>query len=79
MSGCSCSVGSGSTSSRSVCGFFSFSNPGTHVVAPPSSLVKCLWEVFVWGFWVLFLSCVCVSGPGVLFSVGVCVCVCVTC
>jgi len=28
--------------------------------------------VFVWGFGVLFLSCVCVSG--VLFSVGVCVC-----
>jgi len=20
------------------------------VVAPPSSVVKCLWEVFVWGF-----------------------------
>jgi len=35
------------------------------VVAPPSSVVKCLWEVFVWGFGVLFLSCVCV-----------CVCVC---
>jgi len=29
------------------------------VVAPPSSVVKCLWEVFVWGFGLLFLSCVC--------------------
>jgi len=28
--------------------------------------------VFIWGFGVLFLSCVCVSG--VVFSVGVCVC-----
>jgi len=46
------------------------------VVAPPSSVVKCLWEVFVGGFGVLFLSCVCVSVTGVLFSVGVCVCVC---
>jgi len=45
----------------------------------PSSVVKCLWEVFVWGFGVLFLSCVCVSVSGVLFSVGVCMCVCVTC
>jgi len=44
------------------------------VVAPPSSVVKCAWEVFAWGFGVLLLSCVCVSG--VLFSVGVCVCVC---
>jgi len=35
------------------------------------SVVKRLWGVFVWGFGVLFLSCVCVSG--VLFSVGVCV------
>jgi len=33
-------------------------------------------KVFVLGFGVLFLSCmcVCVSVPGVLFSVGVCVC-----
>ena len=44
------------------------------VVAPPSSNVKCLWEVFVWGFGVLFLSCVFVSVSGVLLSVGVCVC-----
>jgi len=44
------------------------------VVAPPSSVVKCLWEVFVWGFGVFFLTCVCVSVSGVLFSVGVCVC-----
>jgi len=43
-------------------------------VAPPSSVVKCLWEVFVRGFGVLFLSCACVSVSGVLFSVGVCVC-----
>jgi len=34
---------------------------------------ECLWGVFVWGFGVLFLSCVCVSVSGVLFSVGVCV------
>ena len=47
---------------------------GRTVVAPPSSVVKCLWEVFVWGFGVLFLPCVCVSVSGVLFSVGVCVC-----
>jgi len=41
---------------------------------PPSSVIKCLWEVFVWGVRVLFL-CACVSLSGVLFSVGVCVCV----
>jgi len=46
------------------------------IVAPPSSVVKCLCEVLVWGFGVLFLSCACVSVPGVLLSVGVCVCVC---
>ena len=40
------------------------------VVAPPSSVVKCLWEVFVWG--VVLVVCVCVSVSGVLFSVGVC-------
>jgi len=45
------------------------------VVSPPSSVVKCLWEVFIWGFGVVFLSCACVSVPGVLFAVGVCVCV----
>jgi len=33
-----------------------------------SSVVKYSWEVFVWGFGVLFLSCVCVSVSGVLFS-----------
>ena len=48
---------------------------GESVVAPPSSVVKCLWKVFVWGFRVLFLSCACVSVSGVLFSVGVYVCV----
>jgi len=42
------------------------------VVAPPSSVVKCLWEVFVWG--VVLVVCVCVSVLGVLFSVGVCAC-----
>jgi len=46
------------------------------VVAPPSSVVKCLWGVFVWGL--VCCSCrVCVSVSGVLFSVAVCVCVCV--
>jgi len=44
------------------------------LVAPPSSVVKCFWGVFVRGFEVLFLSSVCVSVSGVLFSVGVCVC-----
>jgi len=44
------------------------------VVAPASSVVKCLSEVFIWGFGVLFLPCLCVSVSGVLFSVGVCVC-----
>jgi len=42
------------------------------VVAPPSSVVKCLWEVFVWG--VVLVLCVCVSVSGVLFSVGGFVC-----
>ena len=42
--------------------------------APPSSVIKCLRAVFVLGFGVLFLSCVCVSVSGVLFSVGLCVC-----
>ena len=45
------------------------------VAAPPSSVVKWLWGMFVWGFGVLFLSCACVSVSGVLFSVGVYVCV----
>jgi len=47
------------------------------VIAPPSSVVKCLWDVFVWVFGVLFLSCACVSVWGVLFSLSLCVCVCV--
>jgi len=34
-----------------------------------------LWEVFVWGFGVLFLWCACLSVSRVLFSVGVCACV----
>jgi len=44
------------------------------VVAPPSSVVTCLWEVLVWGF--VLVVCVCVSVSGVLCPV--CVCVCVT-
>ena len=39
----------------------------------PSTETECLWEVFVWWFGVLFLSCGCVSMSGVVFSVGVCV------
>jgi len=39
-------------------------------VYPASSVVKCVCGVFVWGFGVLFLSCVYVSG--VLFYVDVC-------
>jgi len=30
------------------------------VVVPPSSVVKCVYEVFVWGLGVLFVSDVCV-------------------
>jgi len=44
------------------------------VVAPPSSIVKCLWGVFVLGICgFVLVVCVCVSVSGVLFSVGVCV------
>jgi len=43
----------------------------------PSSVVKGLWEVFVWGFGVLFLSCVCVGVGGIVLCR--CVCVSVTC
>jgi len=46
------------------------------VVAPPSSVVKCFWEVFVWGFGVLFVSCVCVGVGGAVLCRCVCVCVC---
>jgi len=38
-----------------------------------ASVVKCLWEEFVWGFGVVFLSCVCVGVGGVVL----CRCVCV--
>ena len=38
-------------------------------VAPPSSVVKCLWEVFVWGFLLVVRVCVPVSG---VFSLSVC-------
>ena len=44
------------------------------VVAQPSSVVKCLWEVFVWGFGVLFLSCACVCRCRGCCSLSVCVC-----
>jgi len=50
---------------------FSFTTQVRTVVAAPSSVVKCLWEVFVRG--VVLVVCVCVSLSGVLFSVGVCV------
>jgi len=52
-----------------------FTQVARTVVAPPSSVVKCLWEVLVWGFGVVFLSCACVSVSGVLFSLSLCVCV----
>ena len=42
--------------------------------SPRINPIKCLWEVLVWGFGVLFLLFVCVSVSGVLFSVVVCVC-----
>jgi len=38
--------------------------------------VKCLWEVFVWGFGVLFLLCACVCRCRGCCSLSVCVCVC---
>jgi len=47
------------------------------VVAAPSSVVKCLWEVFVWG--VVLVVCVCVCRCRGCCSLSVCVCVCVTC
>ena len=59
---------------RTKCIYEARVNPQTHTPKP-----KCFVhvnEVFVWGFGVLFLSCVCVSVSGVLFSVCVCVCVC---
>jgi len=43
------------------------------VVAPPSSVAKRLWEVFVWGFGVVFLSCACVGVGGVVLCRYVCV------
>ena len=44
--------------------FFSFSKARALLsvcgrCAPPSSVLKCVREVFVWGFGVLFLSCMC--------------------
>ena len=43
------------------------------VVAPPSSFVKCLWGVFVWGGCCSCRVCVCWG----CCSLSVCVCVCV--
>jgi len=37
------------------------------------SIVKCLWEVFGWGFGVLFLSCACVCRCRGCCSLSVCV------
>ena len=42
----------------------------------PSSVVKCLLVVFVWGFGVVYLSCACVCRCR---GVVLCRCVCVTC
>jgi len=42
-----------------------------NIVTPPS-VVKFLWGMFIWGFGVLFLSCVCVSVLGCC-SLSVCV------
>jgi len=70
-----------SASARSVLELCSATDP-THTPAQKESpdlvLTPVLYcgGVFVWGFGLLFLSCVCVSMSGVLFSV-VCVCVCV--
>jgi len=67
---------------------FSCSEVARTVVAPPSSVVECLWEVFVGVWGVVLVVCVCVgvggvvlcrcvcSVPGVLLSV---VCECVSC
>ena len=44
------------------------------VVAPPSSVVKCLWEVFVWGVVLVVCVCVCVVVGGVVLCRCVCVC-----
>jgi len=44
------------------------------VVAAPSSVVKCLWEVFVRG--VVLVVCVCVCRCRGRCSLSVCVCVC---
>ena len=47
-----------------VCDLFFFLQIGeagqglTRCVSILSSVVKCLWEVFVWGFGMLFVSCV---------------------
>ena len=43
------------------------------VTAPPSSVVECLWGVFVCRFGVLFVSCVCVGVGGAVLCRFVCV------
>jgi len=40
----------------------------------PSSVVKCLWEVFVWGVVLVVCVCVCVVVGGVVLCQCVCVC-----
>jgi len=64
--------------------FFSFSKARALLsvcgrCAPPSSVLKCVREVFVWGFGVLFLSCMCECRCWGCCSLFRCVCVCVTC
>ena len=59
----------GRTISRTISTALRTSTKNSDMFRGASGVVKCLWEVFVWGFGVLFLSCVSVSG--VLFSVGV--------
>jgi len=53
----------------------SVSSVARTVVAPPSSVVKCLWVMFVWG--VVLVVCVCRCRGWCSLSVCVCVCVCV--
>ena len=49
--------------------------PSAGVALLRPSVVKCLWEVFVWGFGVLFLSCACVCRCRGCCSLSVYVCV----
>jgi len=67
-----CACFADSSFSTLACFSFLYLEP---VVAPPSSVVKCWWEVLVWAFGALFLSCLCVGG----IVLCRCVCVCTTC